>query len=78
MHISLAVLAIPALSAGSIPGLSFVMEVATAVSLLIGGPLAIRAQRRSGRADPWRIVTAWGLLAAALAIVYAVVVMAVL
>lgn len=78
MHMSLVGLAMSTLSAGSIPALGFVLEIATAASLLIGGPLAIRAQRRCRSADPWRIVTSWGLLAAAVAILYAVVVMAVL
>jgi hypothetical protein len=40
------------------------------VALLIGGPIALRAQRRYQHANTWRIVTCWGLAGAAGAVVY--------
>ena len=56
------------LAVGPVPEVSLVLQVASAVALLIGGPLALRAQRRNPQANTWRIVTCWGLLGGLVAI----------
>jgi hypothetical protein len=53
---------------GPAPQVSLVLQVASAVALLIGGPLALRAQSRNPNANTWRIVTCWGLLGGGLTI----------
>ena len=40
------------LAVGPVPEVSLVLQVASAVALLIGGPLALRAQSRNSRATP--------------------------
>jgi hypothetical protein len=55
---------------GPVPQISFVTQVASAFALLIGGPVALRAQRRYAHVNTWRIVTCWGLAGALVAVGY--------
>jgi hypothetical protein len=53
-----------------IPQVDFVLQIASGVALLIGGPLALRAQRRYRNANTWRVMTCWGLFGAGGAIIW--------